>query len=163
MANIFLEHIDHWLPQVLREKAIGSAQEDRLVYVGATDFSEMVADYVLNELAALPTCCETGCDVDFVSNETLTEATGFGRELLAAGFFGAVVNLVPWQGKGAIDFLTVNGVPRDYAVEFVTAVEMVAEKLGRRGHALVQQLDEARAASSSAVEHHTIAPVPSGA
>lgn len=143
MPNAFLRHLELWLPTVLRDKAIHSADECRLHFIGASDFASMLGDYVLTELAFNPTSCWTACELDLVADETIVEASAFPHELLAAALIGAVLELTPWQGDEGVAFLIENGVPPDDAREFSAAVDVVAEKLGARGQALIVRLSRA--------------------
>jgi len=141
VRNPFLEYLELWLPNILREKAIASAGEDRLLYIGASDFSVMLADYILTQLAQAPASCWTCCHLDQVNDEEIMESTGFAAEVVAAGFIGSVIELTPWQGDVGVQFLVSNNVPIDDAREFSAAIDVIAEKLGARGQELLQKLD----------------------
>lgn len=145
MVNPFLEHLDGWLPHVLREKAVASVREDRLAFIGATDFALMVTNYILECLACAPESCDSTCHLDHVDDKSVIAATGFSEEMLAAGFAGAAADLAEWQGEHAVAFLVGHDVPADDARKFVTAIDVVAERLGQRGHALLQRVDGVRA------------------
>lgn len=132
---------------MLREKVMLSAQDGRLFFIGADDFAKFVADYALAAIAENPVNAARGCGIDDVTDEELAEKTGFSLEILAAGFIGASVELAPWQGEAAIDFLLEHDVPEDAAWDVSKAVALVIEKLGARGRVLIHAIDRAPVAS----------------
>lgn len=144
MPNAFLRHLEHWLPAVLRAKTIRSASEQRLHFLGASDLATMLGDYVLTQLALNPTSCWTACELDQVSDDTIVEVCGFPHEMLAAALIGAVLELTPWQGDDGVAFLLAHDVPAEDAREFSAAVDVVADKLGARGQALIVRLSRPR-------------------
>lgn len=141
MQNTFLRWIEWWLPVILREKAVESAREQRLCFIGAADLAKMITDYVLTEITANPVSCWTACGLDQVSDDDIENATSLSPEVLAAAFVGAAVDLAPWQGEPCVTFLIENDVPADAAREVAAAVEVVAEKLGVRGRNLILAID----------------------
>lgn len=156
MPNTFLRHFEWWLPNVLRAKAVESARDERLLFIGATDLATMLSDFVLTQLGINPNSCWTACELDHVSDEHLSATSGFSSELLAAAFIGAVIELSPWQGDEGAEFLVAHGVPPDAAFEFVAALDVVTEKLGARGKRLIDRLDAiaCRPAAKAAARHH---------
>lgn len=145
MPNRFLQQIDWWLPTLLRQKAVESASESRLVFIGASDVSTFLSDYILTQIAESPNSCWTACELDQLPDAEILAATGINMDLLAAGFIGAVIELSRWQGEDGYEYLVVNGVPPEDAKEFTAAIEVVTEKLGARGQALIHRADQATA------------------
>jgi hypothetical protein len=141
MKNLFLRHVEEWLPVVLRAKVLGSASEDRLCFIGAGDFAAMLTGYVLTRVAHTPESCWSACDIEGVTDDVLGEVTNLSGEVLAAGFIGAAVELAEWHGETAVVFMLRHGVPEDAAWEVAHAIEVVTEKLGARGQALIGRLD----------------------
>jgi hypothetical protein len=140
-APRFTLHLETWLTLVLRQKAIASGAGDQAAAgIGAADFATMISDYVLEMLGGDPRSCLSCCGIDDVTNDEIVEATGFDRDVLAATFVGAVLELAPWVGFEGMSLLMAHGVPEEDAVEFTHAVEIVSEKLGVRGQALIVEL-----------------------
>lgn len=149
MDTRFSFHLETWLTALLRQKAL--AADCRPPVIGAADFSIFISDYILQTLGDDPRSCLHCCGLDQVSDRDLTEATGFDRDVLAAGLIGAVVELGPWVSDDGVILLTQNGVLEEDAVEFAHACEIATEKLGARGQALIaatSQRGEAVAATA---------------
>ena len=144
MDTRFSLHLQTWLTALLRQKALTSATEGAPAAIGAADLAILFSDYVLETLGGDPRSCLQCCGLEEVSDAEILEATGFDREVLAAGLIGAVVELSPWVGDDGAVFLMANGVLEEDAVEFAHAAEIVAEKLGARGQALVAELSGRR-------------------
>lgn len=140
MNGGFLNRLEKWLVTVLQAKAIASARENRLCFIGASDLATLLAEHALSRLTENPNACWTACELDHVPDEQILTTTGFSAELLAAAFIGAVLELGEWQGDRAVSFLTRNGVAVEDARDFVASVEVVVEKFGARGQALIEQL-----------------------
>jgi hypothetical protein len=140
MDSRFSLHLETWLTALLRQKALATATDGNPAAIGAADLSIMFSDYLLETLGGNPRSCLNCCGLEDVTDREILDVTGFDREVLAAAFIGAVVDLSPWMGSDGIAFLMQNGVLEEDAIEFTHAVEIAAEKLGTRGQALVAEL-----------------------
>lgn len=140
MKGGFLIRLEKWLVTALQAKAIASVREHRLCLIGAADLATHLAEHTLRGLTANPNSCWTACELDQVTDEQILATTGFTAELLAAAFIGAVLELAEWQGDRAVTFLIRHGVALEDARDFVASIDVVVEKFGARGQALIEQL-----------------------
>ena len=140
MDSRFSQHLETWLTALLRHKALAGAAEEGPTAIGATDLSVMFSDYILETLGENPRSCLNCCGLEDVTDREILDATGFDRDVLAAGLIGAVVELAPWVGDEGAAFLKDNGVPEEDAIEFAHACEIASERLGARGQSLVAEL-----------------------
>jgi hypothetical protein len=131
-------HVESWLNALLREKAMQTPRENQPCLIDASEFATMLCNYVLETLADDPRRCGDACGFNNATDEEILGMTGFDRELLAAAFIGAVVELSPWLGDEGAAFLQTNGgVSEEDARSFSQAAELVCEELGTRGRALL--------------------------
>lgn len=123
----------------LHDRAVTREGGEQMRFIGAVDLATMMADFVLDCLSEEPGCCANTCQLDDVTDDEILEATGFSRELLAAAFIGAAVELAPWCGEEGLAFMLINGVPEDDAAAIAEGAETVCERLGSRGRTLLDQ------------------------